>query len=224
MGDNSVYENLLSFWNTAFQFEEAEKVSEKWISDPVFNEVLLRCIPKNGHVLDYGSGAGWLLPEIALTVPISEGIGVEPSANGVAYASQTAVKSGMSEIRYLQGDEAILSAFPEYFDFAGSVNVLDVVPDEVIDRILTKLRGALKPGAYLMICINPDYPAEMLEKAGFIYDGNCMFKDDILRGNKKTRGEWIALLERYFQFTEYHEFALNEREHAYPRRMFLLRK
>lgn len=218
------YEKLLSFWDDIFSFDEVETVTGKWITDETFNGTLKRCIPEYGKVLDYGAGSGWLLTEIAFTVPVSEGIGIEPSENGVRYAAETAAKASLTGLHFLRGDEGLLAAYPDYFDFAASVNVLDVLPDDVILRILPRVKDALKTDAYFMVCINPEFPSDFLSKAGFSYIGGNLYKDGILRGNEKSAEEWKHLFSRFFTFVEYREFALTEREKNYPRRMFLLQK
>lgn len=109
------------------------------------------------------------------------------------------------------------------FDFCMSINLVDVLPDNIIYDVLKGLSLAVKPNGYLMIAINPDFSFEFLQSIGYVKKDCCIYKDSIFRGNLKTKEEWINIFKQYFEFVEYKEFVLSEREKDYPRRMFILK-
>ena len=43
--------------------------------------------------------------EISLTTLFKEGIGIDPSFNGISYANEVAKLSEMNNIKFIQGDE-----------------------------------------------------------------------------------------------------------------------
>ena len=118
----------------------------------------------------------------------------------------------------------MLYNYEDYFDVALSINVIDVLSDDIIVSILKNVKKSLKKGGLFLVGINPDFPIDMLKKYGYIIENNRLYKDNILRGNLKDKSQWIELFNKYFSFVEYEEFSLNEREKQYPRRMFVMKK
>lgn len=218
------YDTLKEYWNQVLSVGEPEAITGKWAEDERFNSALSACLVPNGRLLDYGCGSGWGLIEANYTVPQAEGLGIDPAEGGVRFANRTAALSGLGHLRFEACDQSSLYAYPDYFDAAVSFNVLDVLPDEIIEEILSGVKEALKPGAYWIVGINPDFPADFLAERGFVFRGSLMYRDGILRGNEKTLEEWKALFSRFFTVAETREFALSELEKSYPRRMFILRK
>lgn len=220
----SDYDSLKEFWNKVLSGGEPEAISGKWAEDERFNGALKTYLVPDGTLLDYGCGSGWGLIEANYTVPQAAGLGIDPSQAGIEYAKACASLSDLPTLEFKQGDQNLLADYPEYFDAAISFNVLDVLPDEIIEDILAKVRAALKKGARWIVGINPDFPADFLTERGFSFEGRRMYKDGVLRGNEKTVDEWKALFGRFFTVIETREFALAELEKTYPRRMFVLQK
>lgn len=210
----------MKYW----QEKKPEAITEKWVTDEVFNEAVRKYVPEQGRVLDYGCGHGWALFEIANTISIERGLGIDPSVNGIEYANQCRCLSNEENLLFKVGNQSILENMEECFDTVVSFNVIDVLPDETVHSILQGIQKSLKKGGFFILGINPDYPFDFLEELGYSRMEGYLYKDGILRGNEKTKEEWIHLLTTYFEFVEYNEFALEEREKQYPRRMIILRK
>ena len=60
--------------------------------------------------------------EISLTTLFKEGIGIDPSLNGISYANEVAKLSEMNNIKFIRGDENTILNYPNYFDFVITVN------------------------------------------------------------------------------------------------------
>lgn len=216
-------EKLKEFWDNAFKGMQGAKIEGKWVADSSFNDVIGKYVKDGSTVLDYGCGSGWALIEVGYTVNLKHGVGIDPSKNVYEGLIQTKTINGFNNLDFLVGDQNSLDEYNDYFDNIISFNVIDVIPDDVVDDILVKLKKVIKKDEYLLLAINPDLPCEILEKNGFERIGNYLFKDGILRSNVKSKDEWIDLFEKYYDFVEYVEFALTEREKQFPRRMFILK-
>ncbi|MBR1846481.1 MAG: class I SAM-dependent methyltransferase [Bacilli bacterium] len=218
------YAKLKQFWDGVFkENEETQPLQGKWVEEEKFNQVIRTYVKPDGMVLDYGCGSGWGLMEIAFTVKIQQGIGIDVSPNGVKRANEVAAASGLSNLSFYCGDQNLLCGYPEMFDFILCVNTLDVVPDNVQAEILERLSSALQPNGHLFVGLNPDFSEEVLtERLGMAKNGHYFYKDGVLRANKKSVEEWRELLSNYFVVEENFTFSLNERERQYPRVGFVL--
>ncbi len=221
------YEVLKNYWNDSFSNMKITKVANKWITNEVFNNKIKEFVPLDGTILDYGCGSGWALLEIAYTIPIKKGIGIDPSINGVTYAKKMLENNNNEQTKKLSfvcGDEKLLDNYQKTFDFIISVNTIDVLPDEIVEKILEKIKKALKNKGVVMFCVNPLFSSDFLiNKLGMEKNGNCFYKNSILRLNFKSDEEWIKLLSKYFKFIETNNFILTEGENKCPRRMFVLK-
>lgn len=221
----SDYENLKAFWDKAFIYnkEDIGKDEQIWIEDSSLISFFKEKINKDTTILDYGSGSGWLLTQIALISPFKNAIGIDTSINGVNLANDIAKASGYNNIEYICGNEEILTKYPKYFDFIASINVLDVVPDEIIDSILKNLQYSLKDGGTVLIGLNPDFNEDQLiNMIKMEKKGNSFYKDGILRANKKSVEEWEKLLSKYFKIVKETRISLIAREKDFPRVAFVI--
>ncbi len=217
------YLKLLDFWNKTLKSDEVYKTNGKWINDDNFNSTLKKYINENSKVLYFGCGSGWALIEASYTTAFKKGIGIDQSINGIECASKVTELSNIKNIEFIVGDQNCLKNYQNEFDFCMSINLVDVLPDNIIYDVLKDLSLAVKPNGYLMNAINPDFSFEFLQSIGYVKKDCCIYKDSIFRGNLKTNEEWINIFKQYFEFVEYKEFVLSEREKDYPRRMFILK-
>jgi len=214
------YERLKAFWNK--ELGEPEK-AESWIENEKFNQIINDYLRDGDYVLDFGAGSGWGLTELTFKKKIN-GIGIDTAINSINYANKMAQISNLDNIKFICADESILDNYIDKFDFVLSVNLLDVLPDEIVDNILEQLHKACKKGAYLFIGLNPDFTVEQLtQMIGMKQVGHYFYKDDILRANKKTKNEWANLFSNNFEVIENFEFVVDEREKDYPRNGYLLK-
>ena len=86
---NDEYLKLKDFWNNHFKDSKSDEVLGKWVEDENFNRTIKKYIKEGSKVLDFGSGRGWGLIELAYTVNIEEGIGIDQSINAVNTCNQT---------------------------------------------------------------------------------------------------------------------------------------
>lgn len=163
--------------------------------------------------------------EISLTTLFKEGIGIDPSLNGISYANEVAKLSEMNNIKFIQGDENTILNYPNYFDFVITVNTLDVLPNEIVTKIIENLSKTLRDDGHLIVCLNPDFTREELTSLIKMTKDENMdyyYRDNIFRCNYKSINEWCDLLGKYFTVVEIKEFSLNEG--PYKRRMIILKK
>lgn len=218
------YLQLKAFWNQYPQ-PEPEAVQGRFISDPVFNGMIEKYLPENAQVLDYGCGSGWASFELYFTGKVLSLTAIDPAENAIRYAEKCAALSHIDTLDFFCGDESLLSEYPEAFDFAITVNVLDVVPDEVETRILEKLRFAVKEKGYCFVGLNPDFSEdELLHTLNMEKKEHYFYRDGILRCNKKTVEAWTRLFSGYFDVLEQFYFTVTEKEKVHPRVGFILQK
>jgi arsenite methyltransferase len=97
------------------------------------------------HVLDIGSGPGFLAAEMAAEVgPDGHVVGVDPSESMLALA-----RSRGDSVHYASGDALALPCEDETFDAAVATQVYEYVAD--MPGALAEARRVLKPGGRLLI-------------------------------------------------------------------------
>lgn len=217
------YENLKEFWNS--NKAQPEKLEGRWIEDETFNRVVSEGVKGSNLVLDYGCGFGWGLFEMSFMDGFRKGIGMDTSSNAIDYCRGSATLSGMDNLEFLCGDEALLDSYRDGFDFILTVNTLDVVPQEVCDGIMQRLSASLKSGGRMAVCLNPEFSEDDFKEIGIEFVGSYGYKNGILRANRKSHDEWRRYFERYLRLVEFDTFYLTNGERKYPPRMlFLLEK
>jgi len=141
--------------------------------------------------------------EISLTTLFKEGIGIDPSLNGISYANEVAKLSEMNNIKFIQGDENTILNYPNYFDFVITVNTLDVLPNEIVTKIIENLSKTLRDDGHLIVCLNPDFTREELTSLIKMTKDENMdyyYRDNIFRCNYESINEewlyWKRLVNR----------------------------
>lgn len=103
------------------------------------------------RVLDVGCGRGRILNRLAELYPDSRFVGMDLSAEAIAYARAEAKKKGLGNVEFKSADLGNFdeTAEPESFDF---ITTFDAVHDQAKPRnVLKGIYRALKPeGVYLM--------------------------------------------------------------------------
>jgi 2-polyprenyl-3-methyl-5-hydroxy-6-metoxy-1,4-benzoquinol methylase len=130
------------------------------------------------RVLDAGCGRGRILTRLAELYPRSEFVGMDLSAEALAYASQQAAAAGLRNIEFVTMDLSTFdtTAEPDAFEF---VTTFDAIHDQARPlNVLMGIHRSLKPdGVYLMQDISGtshvhedvDHPI-----GTFLYTVSCM--------------------------------------------------
>src|SRR5271165_6529514 len=125
---------------TEWKASEYERISA--LQHTMAEEVLtLLDLKGNERILDIGCGNGKSTSEIAARVPQGSVVGVDASANMVAFASSEYAVSHPN-LRFQVADARHLGFGPE-FDLVVSFNALHWVPEQ--ELALRSIRSALKP-------------------------------------------------------------------------------
>lgn len=214
------YEKLKEFWNS--NSGEPEKYEGKWVEDETFNRVLSENLKDARNVLDFGCGFGWGLIEMAYSGKFEKGIGIDPAQNSVDYCNGSAKLSGLDNLEFICAEDNILDSYKDSFDFILTVNTLDVVPQEICDRMTERLVTSLKKGHRIAICLNPEFSDADFEKLGIEFNGCYGYKNGVLRSNRKTHEQWIEYFSGYLKFVQYNTFYLTEGEKQFPPRMMII--
>ncbi|HLI64238.1 MAG TPA: class I SAM-dependent methyltransferase [Terriglobales bacterium] len=126
------------------------------------------------RVLDLGCGNGNVTAQIAARLPAGSVVGIDSSAEMIAYAAQHFSRPNLQfhtdDIRHLP--------FRAAFDLVVSFNALHWIPQQ--DEALRSIRAAMKPGATAQLRLVPDGPRKSLE--------------DVLEETRRS-----ATWSRYFQ-------------------------
>lgn len=219
------YADSLKFWNEHFTNIEGYKVDTKFIDSELVNKIFDDNINENSNVLDFGCGSGWGIFEIYLSKKFKFGLGIDESVNSCRLGNDCAKLSGLEDIiKFKSGNQDLLKDYQDFFDFIISVNVLDVVPDEVTYKIIERLKKSLKHNGKLLICLNPVFTEDemtsllkMEKKDGYYY------KNGILRCNYKKVEDWEEIFSKDFIIKKSAPFTLTKEE-KYERRLYLLEK
>ena len=123
-----------------------------------FLEEIGQYLPRNGRVLDLGSGFGLFSLYFALTAPGRSLIGVELDARRVDCARSSAERLGLSNVRY-ECSDALGWQSSETFDAIYLLDLIHHLPAEAVPEFLERLKMRLRPGGILLIKDVADKPA-----------------------------------------------------------------
>lgn len=112
------------------------------------------------RILDVGCGNGKITAEIATCVPRGSVLGVDPSHDMIAFATQHHVSREHPNLRFEVADVRTFS-FQQEFDLIVSFNALHWVPEQ--EAALRSLQRALKPGGQTLLRFAPEGPRQCLE-------------------------------------------------------------
>ena len=112
------------------------------------------------RVLDLGCGNGKVTAEIAARVPEGTVVGVDSSANMIAYASDNFGPPVRSNLRF-ETDDIRNLPFREEFDLVVSFNALHWIPEQ--DQALRSIHAALKPNGLAQLRLVPSGKRKSIE-------------------------------------------------------------
>ncbi len=121
-------------------------------------QLALLSLTGNERILDVGCGDGKITAAIADRVPSGSVVGVDPSSDMVAFATDHF--STHTNLRFAVADARKLPYRSE-FDLVVSFNALHWVPDQ--GEALTSIHSALKPSGRAMLRLVSGGPRESLE-------------------------------------------------------------
>lgn len=227
----SNYEKSIDFWNQAQIYSEADfegeiDQNEDWkeIGSAGLCSLMTEAVKGWENVLDYGCGTGWL--DVILAKNGVKGIkAVDVAENAVNSAKLYAKAFICAEIiDYEAVDVDWLAGRPEnIYNHAVCCNVLDVVPDEVAESILENLARVCKPGATVLVTMNPHFTDEQCHREGMTYEPPYLYVNGVLRVNNRSDEEWTGILEKYFTFEKLVHFKWDAEQEVH-RRLFYLKK
>ena len=129
------------------------------------------------HVLDLGCGNGRITAEIAARLPLGAIVGVDSSADMIAFASNQVDPALQPNLRFDVADARRLP-FREEFDLVVSFNALHWIPEQ--DEALRSIRSAMKSNGLAQLRLVPGGKRKSLE--------------DVIEETRQS-ARWI----RYFQ-------------------------
>lgn len=122
-----------------------------------FLEELDQWLPREGRVLDLGSGFGLFSLYFATTAPERRLVGVELSAKRVEEARRSAERLSLTNVEYHNAD--VLEWEPSgLFDAIYMLDVVHHLPQSQVRSFLARLIALLKPGGTLLIKDVSDRP------------------------------------------------------------------
>lgn len=229
------YEAAKSFWNTAFAMSEEGKADAERAAgkDDGWKELApsvklfdaARSLGERKKILDYGCGRGWA-SIIAAKSGCADVTGVDLAENAVRSAEFEAKLFGAQDcVTFFPVSEEWIAEVPaNTYDGIFCSNVLDVIPEEVAEGILSHFARIVESGAPVVIGMNYYMePKDNPEKKLVVKNGNHVYLDDILRLVCRTDEEWTETLGRYFTVEKLEHFAWPGEE-TERRRLFYLRK
>lgn len=201
------YKKSIDFWNesqhyTAEDFGDDVNKDEDWksIGSESLFTLMSEAVKDWDNVLDYGCGTGWM--DVILAKAGAKRIkAVDVAEQAVASARLYAGAFGADScVDYEAVDVDWLGSAPaDTYDYAVCCNVLDVIPTEVTGSIIENLARVCKPGARVLITLNPYFTEAMRSRDGVEYRDPYLFVGGILRVNNHTDDEWREMLSKHFE-------------------------
>ena len=230
----AVWQASVDFWSDAYALTEENKKELLEGTDPNGWQELapsekqllaISGLASCRHLLDYGCGSGWA-SVLAAKAGCPCVTAVDVAKNSRPSAELLSSLYGVRErIRILTiPSDWLFTEAPESYDGLFSSNVLDVVPEEVSDQILSGASRVLRPGSPAVISLNYyTDPQPDTQRNRTVQDGKYLFVDGILRLACYTDEQWITRFEPFFRVEDLVHYAWpNETEER--RRLFFLRK
>jgi trans-aconitate 2-methyltransferase len=112
------------------------------------------------NVLDVGCGSGKVTAQIAARLPEGNVVGIDPSSEMIAFASNEFSPADHSNLRFEVGDARNLP-FENEFDLVVSFNALHWIPDQ--DNALRSIRRTLKANGTAQLRLVPAGKRKSLE-------------------------------------------------------------
>lgn len=212
----------MKFWDEMFTNMPIETIKDDLLGCEVLEKVFRQLATGAKTVLDYGCGSGWATFSLAYNG--ANVIAVDQSYNAIQYVNATSLANKLSNVKTLIGDETILNLVSDnYFDSAFSCNVLDVIPQDKAEEILSQLKRVVKNGGKIIITLNPYLTKEFAEEIKMNeFAPNLYEKDGIMRAHNLSKDEWIELFSKFFTFEDFFLFQFESERKELFRRMFVL--
>ena len=227
------FDNLINFWNNCFILNDELKESEKKDVNPNDYESLspspkildaIRFISKSNNLLDYGCGSGWA-SIIAAKYGCKNITAVDMAPNAAKRVDFYADLFNTKGIISSTIDFNWLDNQNELYDGIICFNVLDVVPDDVIDNILTGFYKSLKKNGNIILSFNYYInPNELNVKGYDIKENKYIYIDNILRLTSLSDEEWTNKLSKYFEVIKLEHFSWPGEEKETRRLFYLIKK
>lgn len=212
-------------WNEVYKDSQPVDLRGRTLSvDPLFDTCLMMFAEQTERVLDFGCGTGDILFQYAQYKKNARGIGVDPARPGIAFAKETAKRSGYRNLHFFEGDESFLGTF-EAGKFDGIIlsNVLDIIPEEEGHHMALELNRVLKDGGCWFIKMNPVYSDEELKEMEYEELEPHMYGEHgVLRLKQEDTGYWMKALGQLGEVERYAEFPYTWQPGM--NRIFLVRK
>ena len=226
-------ETLVGFWDSCFAMTDEMREEIRELASHDWREMApaqkladaVAALGKCRKVVDYGCGTGWASIGAAKS-GCADVKAVEVSENGARVTAATVKAFGVADrVRTLRvTPNWLLGESSEEYDGIVCSNVLDVVPAETAEEILSELARVASKDAVAVISMNYYIsPETAIEKGLECPDGRELYVDGVLRMVLRTDEEWSALLGKYFTIEKLDHFAW-EGETEERRRLFVLRK
>lgn len=232
--DNN-FKNALKFWDQVFELDDNAKEeykkelsSEDWKSlapSEKLADVLVRELASKEKVLDYGCGEGWA--GIILNKSGCKDVtSVDVVDNAIKMADflkslfdiGTALKTECVPVDYLSKVDS------QSYDGIFCGNVIDVLPADISQEIISNFSRIARPGATIIVAMN--YYAEPVsnpEKGIEVKSDNEIYVNGILRMVTRTDDEWAQIFKEYFEVEKIEYFAWPG-ETEEKRRIFIIKK
>lgn len=158
-------------WNAGGYYRQS--ALQKWVADEHLRSLTLA---GDERVIDVGCGDGKITAEIADRLPRGSALGVDPSADMIAFAREHFRQKNLD---FATGDATRL-AYRDEFDLAVSFNALHWVIDQA--AALSSIRAALRPGGRAFLEFVPQADRRSLE--------------DVLEATRRSP-RWAQYFTRY---------------------------
>lgn len=219
------YDRETTLWNEIYsECQPVDLRNLKLTVEKGFDEMLCEFGKKTSRVLDFGCGTGDILFQYMQNFSDKRGVGIDEAEKGIVFAKETAKMSRYNKLRFFTGDSGMLEYFGEgEFDGIILSNVLDVMPEEIDEKVLCGLNHVLAPGGYWFIKLNPYYTKKEIENMDYQKEAFHLYEEDgILRLHQETTNHWKQIFEKYGTIERYMEFVYPWQEGL--NRLFLLKK
>ena len=230
----NAYTESLNFWDQAFGSDEYKQYineldpDDGWkdlASSEKLMDVLVEQLVNKKNVLDYGCGEGWA--GITLNKSGCKNVTcVDVVENAIKLANSLKEKIGIETgfQAACVSDEWLDGVQSNTFDGIFCSNVLDVLPENIANKIIKNFSKIATADAKIVISMNYYVePVSNPEKNIEIKNGNELYVNGILRMVTRTDEEWTNIFSKCFEVDKIEYFAWPG-EDVEKRRIFIMRR
>jgi SAM-dependent methyltransferase len=164
-------ENSITFWNEFFKDSKPLTIKKEDVKiENALDKHLKHLGDSCENILDIGCGHGTcLMTSKYLGKKMIKGIGFDSSQNAIKFANETTRLSKIEGLTFICSDESFFESIEDdAYDGIICSNFLDVIHQDLSNKIISEIKRILKPNGLFLLKLNFYLNDELIKKLNMI--------------------------------------------------------